>query len=69
MFSHPVILADGIKGKLLRVGATIGSVGSVLPYLLKRCTAKRGAKQLLRNRYAHIKTKRVTGILERYWDP
>ena len=52
---HPVILADGIKGKLLRVGVTIGRGVCKLLHVSTQKMYER--EQEARNRYAHIKTK------------
>lgn len=54
---YPVILADGIKGKLLRVGVTIGRGVCKLLHVSTQKMYER--EQEARNRYAHIKTKRI----------
>lgn len=61
---HPVILADGIKGKLLRAGVV---VGRGICKLFRVSTRKMYAReQEARNRYAHVKTKRIAYMNDTY---
>ncbi len=54
---HPVILADGIKGKLLKAAVTMGRGVCKLLHLSTQKMYER--EQEARNRFAHVKTKRI----------
>ncbi len=54
---RPVILADGIKGKLLKAAVTMGRGVCKLLHLSTQKMYER--EQEARNRFAHIKTKRI----------
>ena len=53
----PVILADGIKGKLLKAAVTMGRGVCKLLHLSTQKMFER--EQEARNRFAHVKTKRI----------
>lgn len=54
---RPVILADGIKGKLLKAAVTMGRGVCKLLHLSTQKMYER--EQEARNRFAHVKTKRI----------
>lgn len=54
---RPVILADGIKGKLLKAAVTMGRGVCKLLHLSTQKMYQR--EQEARNRFAHVKTKRI----------
>ena len=54
---RPVILADGIKGKLLKAAVTMGRRVCKLLHLSTQKMYER--EQEARNRFAHVKTKRI----------